>query len=150
MEAISMERVKGLDRIWAKESCECLQLGQIYSGPSPFFLQEKYLDGTDLFAMAKKWKVRVDELRIFVAVQRFVNAVANNDCKDLPSVEDIANQFDLPSADFESYLQEQVGLIREAQAVDDDDFTGDGPYANDDWDVDLDILAEAGRRGLCE
>lgn len=132
MKTISMERIRDLDRVWERERNACLQQGQYYPGPSPFFIQEKFLDAADFRKMSKKWKVPLGELRVFVAVQRYVNAVANNDFAGLPEADDVADQLEIPRSEFKSYLKEQVDLIHAARTEEDyDDF--------EDW---RDVTAE--------
>lgn len=145
MKTNTMDRIRQLDKIWARECSAYLQLAQLYSGPSPFFLQEKYLDAVNLKTMAKKWVVSIEELRIFIAIQRHVNAVANDDIEGLPSEEDIADKFDLPIGEFNRYVQEQVCLIKEARVVDADEDTAlwREITAEDFGDIEEDILQDA-------
>ena len=145
MKTITMERVGELDRIWAKECSECLQLGQLYRGPSPFFVQEKYLDAVDLKKMAKKWGVSEKELRTYIALQRYVNSVANSDYEDMPHPEDVARELGVPLAEFNGYLREEVKKIYNSRIEDEDDDIAEwhGTAAEDFGDIEEDILQDA-------
>ena len=141
MKTISMERVKELDQIWARESNACLQQAQHYPGPSPFFIQERFLDAVDLRKMAKKWGASIEELITYIAVQRYINAVANNDCEDLPLPEDIAEQLAIPLAVFNDYLHDQVKLIHDARSEGDYDDAADWrDVTAEDFSTDEDFL----------
>lgn len=147
MKTISMERVRELDKIWARESSACLQQGKHYPGPSPFFIQEKYLDATDLTKMAKKWGVSLEELRTYVTVQRYINAAANDDCEDLPFPEDAAGLFGIPLAEFNDYLHMQMKLIHDAREIDEDDIADWRDVAAEDFGAEEDILQDAALQG---
>lgn len=148
MKTITMERVKKLDRIWVKECSECLQMAKSYRGPSPFFIQEKYLDGVDLKKIAMKWRVSIEELQTYITLQRYVNSAANNDCQDLPQPEDAAREFGISLTEFNDYLHEEVKKIHDSRAEDEDDITGWRDVTAEDFgDIEDDILQDAAIEG---
>jgi len=143
MKTISMERVRELDKIWARESNACLQQGQHYPGPSPFFIQEKYLDATDLVAMARKWGVSIEELQTYIVFQRYVNAVANDDCENLPLPDDIARVLGIPLTEFNDYLHEEVRKIHDSHIEDEDDIADWRDVTAEDFgDTEEDFLLD--------
>ncbi len=142
MKTISMERVRKLDKIWARECNAYLQQAQHYSGPSPFFIQERYLDGIDLVGMAKKWGVSIEELQTYTVLQKYVNAVANDDCENLHLPDDIARVLGIPLVEFNDYLHEEVKKIHETREIDEDDLAASWHdiTAEDFGDTDEDFL----------
>ena len=146
--AVSMQRVKELDRIWARECSAYLQLLLSYSGPSPLFIQEESLDEERL---AKKWRVELFELQAFVRVQRRVNDIVNGVCGPFLTEEDVV-ELGVAFEDFDElqdYLQEQADLVQEAHEVDEDDATAGwhSATAEDFGSDDDDWLQDAAMRG---
>jgi len=144
MKTITMERIREMDRIWAKECSEYLQLAGLYQGPSPFFIQEKYFDAIDLNKLSKKWGVLKDELQSYITLQRYVNLVANNDCENLPLPEDIARELGVPLVEFDDYLKKEVKKIHDSRVEDEDDIVDWRDVTAEDFgDIEDDILQDA-------
>lgn len=148
MKTITMEQVKKLDRVWTKECSECLQLAQLYRGPSPFFIQEKYLDAVSLKKMAVKWGASEEELQTYITLQRYVNSVANSDCQDLSQPEDVAREFGISLAEFNDYLHEEVKKIHDFRTEDEDDIADWRDITAEDFgNFEDDILQDAAVEG---
>ena len=143
---LSLERVVELDKKWGAETSKFLQLGVAYGNPPPLPLHEEY--SALLLLMAKRWGIDPDEFLAWVGLQRYINLAAQDSCEELEFPEEVADRLGIKVEEFQDYFHNKLREIREALADDEDDFLGQGPYASDDWDDDLDILEEAGRRGL--
>ena len=125
MKTVTMERVVELDKIWLRECNAFLQQGLHYAGPSPFFIQEKYLDGIEINKMSVKWRVPREELIVYIALKIFINACADNDLEGMPTADEIADQMGIPLTVLNNYVDEQVKSIHDARQTDEDDNTVD-------------------------
>ncbi|MDO8660063.1 MAG: hypothetical protein Q7K54_05730 [Candidatus Parcubacteria bacterium] len=130
---MTLSRIRELDKKRDEEVHKFLQMGAAYGEPLPLFLHEEY--SGELPRMAEKFGVPQNEFQTYVWVQVYVNASAQSDCSELPSPEIIALQLGIPLAEFNDYLHEQIKLIHDALA-DDEDEEFFLPATREEWDFD--------------
>ena len=119
MRNVALARIRELDARRDAEMFKFLQLGVAYGGPPPLFLHKEYAD--QLPEMAKKFGVTFEEFLNYVKVQAYINASAQGDCTRLLSPRDMAEKLGIPFEEFNDYLHEQISLIHDALADEEDE-----------------------------